>query len=161
MEESFFGKLKALVILYSPLIVVTLFSLFLSLGFMRAPHEFAYRFMGFFLVIFSLFKWIDIKGFMAAFAEYDLVSKFFKPYLIIYPALEFMIGYSYLQMDFLLICNILTIAIMGINGISVGKALINKKKINCACLGTSVKLPLTVVSIFESILMLTMAAMML
>jgi hypothetical protein len=49
---------------------------------------------------------------------------------------------------------------MTLNAISVINALIKKKTINCACLGTAIKLPLTVVSLFEILLMLIMATFM-
>src|SRR5690606_9542739 len=100
-------------------------------------------------------------GFVVAFKEYDVVSKVFYPYSFLYPFIEAVLGFGYLSMKLTLVWNCLTIAVMLFNAISVAKALAQKKKINCACLGTVIKLPLTQASLFESLLMLLMAIMML
>jgi hypothetical protein len=161
MEDSFFKKIQTIFFQYLPLIVITLFALLLALGHEGRSSDYVYRFMGFFLCTFSLFKWIDIKGFTQVFQEYDLLAKIFKPYMFIYPAAEFIVGYGYIQLELLYVCNILTIVLMLLNGISISHALVKRKKLQCACLGTVVKLPLSVISLFESLLMLVMAAWML
>ena len=152
--------LKEKFLTYLPLGVVTLFAVILALVFFEMKGAFLYLFMGFFLVIFSLFKWIDIQAFMSAFNEYDLISKKFKPYLWIFPSLELILGLNYLAGACLMIGNVLVVVMMGINAISIGKALYQKKKIFCACLGGAIKLPLSKVSLFETLVMLVMAAYM-
>ena len=54
---------------------------------------------------------------------------------------------------------ILTIIILSITTIGVTKTLINKTKINCACLGTTLKLPMTEATFIENAIMLIMAIM--
>jgi hypothetical protein len=154
------NQLKDWILTYMPLMVVTFFALLLSAVFFKNINDFIYLFMGFFLVIFSLFKWIDLQSFMQAFSLYDLVSKKFKAYLWIFPLLELVLGLNYLSQGFLLIGNSLVVVIMSINAISIGKAIYEKKKIFCACLGGAIKLPLSKVSLFETLVMLVMAAMM-
>ena len=146
---------------YYPLLVILLMSVLLALIFGENLEEITYRFMGFFLVFFSLFKWIDYKGFVVAFKEYDVTSKIFKPYPFLYPIIELVIGCGYLMLHFTAILNIATITIMFLNALSVAKAIAQKRQINCACLGTVIQLPLTTVSLFESLLMLLMAILML
>lgn len=146
---------------YLPLVIISLFSLILSASLMKTQQELSYRFMGFFLALFSLFKWIDIKGFMESFKQYDIVSKYLPSYLLIYPILELVLGILYVSLTLLTITNIVTILIMGMNGFSVIVALYQKKNLNCACLGTVLKLPLTFVSLFEIIFMTLMAFLML
>ena len=50
---------------------------------------------------------------------------------------------------------------MGIGSIGVMRALLNKKRIPCACLGAVVKLPMTTVTAIEDLGMVAMAAAML
>lgn len=146
---------------YLPLVIITLFSFVLSVSLMQNQKELLYRFMGFFLSIFSLFKWLDIKGFMDAFKQYDLISKYFPPYLIIYPIAELVLGLCYITLTFTLIANITTIIVMLLNAISIIKVLIQRKNLSCACLGSLLKLPLTYVSLFEILSMIIMAFYML
>lgn len=161
MDDHQLVKMKSIIKTYQPLIIVTLFSVIISLVLAKDGQELIYRFMGFFLIIFSLFKWIDFFGFVNAFKQYDVVSKLFKPYAYLYPAIEFILGLGYIKMQFLIICNIFTIIVMALLAISIGKAIAQKRKLSCACLGTAFNLPLTIVSLFEAVFMLFMAAIML
>lgn len=146
---------------YLPLVIITLFSFVLSVTLMQNQKELLYRFMGFFLSLFSLFKWLDIKGFMEAFKEYDLISKYFPPYLIVYPIVELVLGLCYISLTFTLIANMTTIILMSLNTVSIIKALWQRKKLSCACLGSLLKLPLSYVSLFEIVAMMAMAFYML
>lgn len=135
-------------------------SLLLALVFKTSKEEFAYFFMGFFLVIFSLFKFVDYPGFVRAFQQYDILTRLLNPYAYAYPFIELFLGIGFLSLHYLKILNVLTIIVMALNVISVGKALFEKRKINCACLGTVIQLPLTAVSLFEALFMIVMAVMM-
>jgi len=59
------------------------------------------------------------------------------------------------------IALIATIVILGITTIGVTKALLDKKTIQCACLGTALKLPMTKATFIENSIMLVMAVWML
>lgn len=161
MENQQLIKLRQKFKTYLPLIIITIFSIIMSLVLAKDSQEIVYRFMGFFLIIFSLFKWINYFGFIEAFKQYDIVSKFFKPYPYLYPLIELLLGLFYINMQLLILCNIVTIIVMAFLTISIGKAIAQKRSISCACLGTTIDLPLTVVSLFEAVLMLFMAAIML
>jgi hypothetical protein len=50
---------------------------------------------------------------------------------------------------------------LGITTIGVTKTLLDKKSIQCACLGTALKLPMTEATFIENTIMLVMAAIML
>jgi hypothetical protein len=50
-----------------------------------------------------------------------------------------------------------TIVILGITTFGVTKILMNKKNIQCACLGTALKLPMTEATLIENALMLSMS----
>ena len=51
--------------------------------------------------------------------------------------------------------------ILGITTVGVTKALLDKKGIRCACLGTALKLPMTEATFIENAIMLVMAGVML
>ena len=52
---------------------------------------------------------------------------------------------------------ILTIIVLGITSLGVTQTLLNKKSISCACLGTTLKLPMTEATFIENALMIIMA----
>ena len=54
-----------------------------------------------------------------------------------------------------------TIIILGITSVGVTKTLLNKRTINCACLGTTLKLPMTEATFIENAIMITMAIVLL
>ena len=56
---------------------------------------------------------------------------------------------------------IITIIILGITTIGVTKTLLDKKAIQCACLGTALKLPMTKATFIENTIMIVMAIIML
>ncbi|MES1224982.1 MAG: MauE/DoxX family redox-associated membrane protein [Bacteroidota bacterium] len=54
--------------------------------------------------------------------------------------------------------NTASIIVMGISSIGVIKSVINKQKIQCACLGAVFNLPMSTVTIIEDGLMIVMSA---
>lgn len=116
-----------------------------------------YIMAGFFLS-FSLLKFIDIHGFAEGFATYDLLAKKFRPYGLIYPYLELSLGLSYLLNFQPLLTNLATIIIMGLASIGVATALSSQRQLQCACLGTVLKVPLSKVTLIEDLVMVAMAA---
>ncbi len=64
------------------------------------------NFMGGFFIVFSFFKFLDLKGFSDAYRTYDVVAKTFPLYGWIYPFLELALGVAYLGSNFLRINHI-------------------------------------------------------
>ncbi len=123
--------------------------------------NFMIDFMGLFFVVFSFFKFLDYKGFPSAFAQYDPLAKRSVLYAKTYPFIETFLGLMLLfrwQLNFALIATIL---ILSITNIGVIYTLFDKNKINCACLGTALKLPMTEATLIENVIMLVMAVAML
>lgn len=118
------------------------------------------QFMAGFFITFSFFKLLDIKGFVLAFSGYDLIAKHFKPYGWIYPFLELALGILFLSEKLLTIASLVTIFIMGVGAIGVIRVLFKKNKIQCACLGTVLNLPMTKITLIENSLMVIMALIM-
>mgnify|MGYP001368669637 FL=1 len=53
--------------------------------------------------------------------------------------------------------SLITLFILGITTIGVTKSLFNKNQIECACLGTSMKLPMTEATLIENLIMILMS----
>ena len=114
-------------------------------------------FMGLFYIIFSFFKILDIKGFSISFRMYDPLAKKVPFYGIVYPFIEILLGIMFLTRIEVQLAIILTIIVLGITTIGVTQTLLNKKSISCACLGTTLKLPMTEATFIENALMIIMA----
>ena len=118
-------------------------------------------FMGLFYIIFSFFKILDIKGFSTSFKMYDPLAKKITTYGYIYPFIEILLGLMFLTRIEVNIALLITIIILGITSVGVTKTLLNKRTINCACLGTTLKLPMTEATFIENAIMITMAIVLL
>ena len=114
-------------------------------------------FMGLFYIIFSFFKILDIKGFSISFRMYDPLAKKVPFYGIVYPFIEILLGIMFLTRIEVQLAIILTIIVLGITTIGVTQTLLNKKSIKCACLGTTLNLPMTEATFIENALMIIMA----
>lgn len=118
-------------------------------------------FMGLFYIVFSFFKMLDLKGFPDSFAMYDPLAKKSKIYAWAYPFIETALGLMLLMRFEVTLALIFTLIILGITTVGVTKTLLNKKSIQCACLGTALKLPMTEATFIENSIMIVMAALML
>ena len=154
------SKLKQLF----PLILIFVYLIFGSLLIQKDSFDinnFMIDFMGLFFVVFSFFKFLDYKGFPKAFAQYDPLAKRSVLYAKIYPFVETLLGLMLLlrwQLNFVFIT---TITILTITTFGVVYSLFDKNEINCACLGTALKLPMTEATLIENVIMLVMAITML
>ncbi len=118
-------------------------------------------FMAGFFIVFSFFKLLNVKAFAIAYQGYDIVAKKWFGYGLIYPFIELSLGIAYF-IDFNpLITNAATFIFMSIGTIGVIQSIVNKNSIQCACLGTVFDLPMSKVTIFENLLMIIMALVML
>ena len=118
-------------------------------------------FMGLFYIVFSFFKFLDLKGFPELFRMYDPLAKRVPIYGWIYPFIELGLGLLFLMRFQVTAALIITILILGITTIGVTRILLDKKSIQCACLGTALKLPMTKATFIENAIMLIMAVVML
>jgi hypothetical protein len=118
-------------------------------------------FMAGFFLVFSFFKLLDIQAFATAYARYDLLAMRWPSWGLIYPFLELALGVAYLTNFNPQLTYWLTIGIMGFSAIGVIQAVANNTQIQCACLGTVFKLPMSTVTIIEDVGMVVMAAAML
>ncbi len=117
-------------------------------------------FMGGFFVVFSFFKLLDLKGFAYSFSTYDPIAGKWLGYGYIYPFIELALGIAYFMGINLVITNSISLIIVSIGALGVAKTLLDKKRIQCACLGTVFNLPMTKVTLTENSIMILMATIM-
>ena len=120
-----------------------------------------YDFMGLFFIVFSFFKFLDYKNFPSTFKMYDPIAKVIPLYGWIYPFIESMLGLAFLMREQLYIALIISLIILVTTTAGVVRTLIRKESIQCACLGTALKLPMTTATIIENSIMLFMTIWML
>jgi copper chaperone CopZ len=154
---------------YSPLLLIVAYilggSLLVQVGMgglasISAMDTMRYFMAGFFLV-FSFFKLLDIKAFADAYAGYDLLARRWRGWGLLYPFVELGLGIAYLAHFNPQLTHWVTILVMGFSAIGVIRAVASKTQIQCACLGTVFKLPMSTVTIVEDVGMVAMAAVML
>lgn len=151
---------------YQPLFLVVAYVTGLA-GFAQSQQPtwlwngFMTYFMGFFFLGFAFFKLLNIAKFADAFATYDIVAKRSRAYGLAYPWIEVGLGLLFISGTWLEAANILTVVVMSIGLIGVVAAVRKKQAIQCACLGTAFNLPMSVVTIIENGVMITMALIML
>ena len=143
-----------------PLLLIFIYILTASIG-MNLPRidssELMLDFMGLFYIIFSFFKFLDYKNFPASFAMYDPIAMRLSYYGWSYPFIETTLGILILFRIEILLTMIITITMLGITTIGVTKTLLQGKNIQCACLGTTLKLPMTKATFIENSAMIIMA----
>ncbi len=118
------------------------------------------NFMGGFFVVFSLFKLLNLSGFAEAYATYDIIASRSRTYGLSYPFIELLLGIAFFTGFAPLATNIATLILMSIGSVGVLQALRTKRKFQCACLGTALKLPMTKVTLVEDVTMGLMAFIM-
>jgi copper chaperone CopZ len=124
-------------------------------------HDTMRYFMAGFFIVFSFFKLLDIHAFANAYAGYDLLAARWHGWGLVYPFVELALGLAYLTHYNPPLTNWLTVIVMGFSAIGVVRAVLTKSQIQCACLGTVFKLPMSTVTIVEDVGMVLMAAAML
>jgi hypothetical protein len=118
-------------------------------------------FMAGFFLVFSFFKLLNLRGFAKAYQTYDPVAKKVPLYGYLYPGIELILGLGYLVQIYPLVINLITFIVMGISSVGVLASLAQKKTIQCACLGTFFDLPMSKLTLFEDLLMMGMAGIVL
>ena len=114
-------------------------------------------FMAGFFLTFSFFKLLDLRGFAGSYAMYDIIARKFGAWGFIYAFVELGLGIAYATGLQPLLINIVTLIVMSISIIGVLRAVFNKRKIQCACLGSVFKLPMSTITIIEDALMIVMS----
>lgn len=119
------------------------------------------HFMAGFFLVFSFFKLLNLKGFAESYAMYDIVAKKWNKWGYIYALTELALGLAYLTGFNSIATNTVAFIVMTVSIFGVLQAVINNRKIKCACLGDVFNLPMSTITIIEDSLMIAMSAIML
>ena len=141
--------------LFLILFYITISSVIMSWN--KTLDDFMMDFMGLFFIVFSFFKFLDYKNFPRSFSMYDPIAKNSQLYGWIYPFIETFLGIMFLFRIQIFLSLVSTIIFLGVTTIGVVKVLTNKEEIQCACLGTAIKLPMTIATLIENGIMIIMA----
>jgi copper chaperone CopZ len=152
----------------------SLFPLFLIVGYIAGTvavfiftadypswHEAMRFFMAGFFLAFSFFKFLDLHGFAETYRTYDIAAQAWPTWGFIYPFAELGVGISYLADLAPVGTSLATLVLMLTGAVGVFRSLLNKTAIRCACLGTTLNLPMTTITLVEDLGMAAMAALML
>lgn len=148
---------------YVPLLALVAVSVLVAAAVYRSygpgmnPVRAMHAFMGFFLVVFALLKLFDLGGFADGFQMYDLLAKRSRAYALLYPFLELGLGLAYLAFLRPDAVYLATFTLLGFGAIGVIIALRKGLDVRCACMGTTLKVPLSTVALVEDLAMAAMA----
>ena len=118
-------------------------------------------FMGGFFIAFSFFKMLDVAAFANSYSMYDVVAQRWRGWGYAYPFVELTLGIAYFTHFAPVWTNAITLVVMSVSIIGVIQSRLNKRQIQCACLGTVFQLPMSSVTIIEDGVMIGMSALML
>jgi copper chaperone CopZ len=156
--KSWFATYKPILLIFFYITLVTGLVQVANHHFM--PMQWMQHYMAGFFLVFSFFKMLNLKGFAESYKMYDVVAKKFPAWGYIYAFTELGLGIAYLTYLNPLITNTITFIVMSFSIIGVLQSVLNKKKIQCACLGAVFNLPMSTVTIIEDALMIAMSGIM-
>jgi len=157
--KSWFATYKPLLLIFAYITVIAAIASFYN-GTIHAM-DFMQIFMAGFFLTFSFFKMLNLSGFAESYVMYDIIAKRVPAWAYLYAFIELALGIAYAINFNPFITNLTTLIVMSVSIIGVLQSVLNKKKIQCACLGAVFNLPMSTVTIIEDALMIAMSATML
>lgn len=156
--KSWLETYKPILLIFAYITSITLLVQFTNHHFM--PMQWMQHFMAGFFLTFSFFKLLNLSGFAESYAMYDVIAKRIPAWGYVYAFTELVLGIAYLINFNPLVTNAITFLVMSVSIIGVLQSVLNKKKIQCACLGAVFNLPMSTVTIIEDALMIAMSGAM-
>lgn len=157
--KSWFETYKPILLIFAYITSITLLVQFNNHHFMAM--QWMQHFMAGFFLTFSFFKMLNLSGFAESYVMYDVIAKRIPAWAYLYAFIELALGIAYAINFNPLITNTTTFIVMSVSIIGVLQSVLNKKKIQCACLGAVFNLPMSTVTIIEDALMIAMSGIML
>jgi copper chaperone CopZ len=124
-------------------------------------HTWMPHFMAGFFLVFSFFKLLNLKGFAESYSSYDIIAKKWQGWGYVYAFIELGLGIAYLIHFNPVLTHAVTFIVMGVSIVGVWQSVLNKRRIQCACLGAVFNLPMSTITIVEDALMIGMSGAML
>ena len=164
-EENIFSKIieyffsKKTLLLALSLVLISSLSLHIGEDNFEL-NEWMVSYMGIFFLLFSFLKLIDVKGFSGSFKKYDLISKIIPSFAITYPFIELFLALTFLSGYFLITSYIMTLLFMTSQFFGVFISLQKKEVIKCACMGSSINIDISTLTLIENLVMILMSSYM-
>lgn len=153
---------------YVPVIVVGAVALGLALAFVQVRGTagsfvaLVEAFIAMAMVLLGMLKLQNLQGFATGFVQYDLLARRYVPYAGLYAFLETGAGLLMLAGIGVWLAAPLVLVASSIGAVSVFKAVyLEKRDLNCACVGGGSRVPLGFISLTENLLMMAMSVWML
>ena len=146
---------KPIYLIFGYLTAATILIQFTGNGFNL--HEWFRHFMAGFFLVFSFFKLLDINVFASSYSSYDIIAKRIYAYGYVYPFIELALGLGFLIPQWHTVVNASALIVMSVSIVGVIQSMMQKRTIQCACLGAVFKLPLSKITLFEDGLMIVMS----
>jgi copper chaperone CopZ len=134
---------------YKPILLIFTYISIVSFLVASDFMTFMRYFMAGFFLVFSFFKMLNLSGFVESYKMYDVVAKRFPAWGYLYAFTELGLGMAYLLNVAPKIVCIITVVVMSVSIVGVLQSVLNKKKIQCACLGAVFNLPMSAVTIYR------------
>ncbi len=164
-EENIFSKIieyfssKKTLLLALSLVLISSLSLHIGEDNFEL-NEWMVSYMGIFFLLFSFLKLVDVKGFSGSFKKYDLISKIIPSFAITYPFIELFLAITFLSGYFLITSYIMTLLFMTSQFFGVFISLQKKEVIKCACMGSSINIDISTLTLIENLVMILMSSYM-
>jgi copper chaperone CopZ len=164
-KENLFSKLCAHFNSKKPIFLGLLIVTISSLSLQTSHESFTLNnwfmsYMGVFFMLFSFLKLLNVQGFSRTFSRYDYLAKTIPGFAICYPFLELFLGIAFLTQTMLIVAGIITLIVMISQSIGISTVLRANQTIQCACLGSSINLPISYLTLFENLVMILMSSYM-
>lgn len=156
--KSWFTSYRPILLIFLYILTATLIIQFLNGGF--DIRVWMRHFMAGFFLVFSFFKFLDLSGFADSYMTYDIIANKWRGWAYVYAFIELGLGLAYLSNCCPLATNLIAFLVMSVSIIGVLRSVLNKQKIQCACLGAVFDLPMSTVTIIEDALMILMSGYM-
>jgi cation transport ATPase len=158
-EKSWLKTYRPVLLVFGYILGITLFIEYSSVyadGMRWMNH-----FMAGFFLVFSFFKLLNLESFADSYAMYDVVAGRWHAWGYVYAFLELALGLALLTGFSPIITNAVTLVIMSVSIVGVLQSVLNKRKIQCACLGAVFNLPMSTITILEDAAMIAMSGIVL
>lgn len=152
---------------YQPVVAVFAVTLLMAMAVCHAMQgqwsveRFLELFVAFSMCVLGILKLRDLQAFATDFVQYDLIARQYVPYAYLYAVVETGAGILMIAELVVWLAAPAAFIVSFVSAVSVIKAVyLEKRELNCACVGGGSSVPLGAVSLTENLMMMAMAVWM-
>jgi copper chaperone CopZ len=153
--KPWFETYKPILLIFAYILAVAIIAGGVQTGF--DPALAMRVFMAGFFLVFSFFKLLNLEGFADSYSMYDVIAKKIRSWAYVYAFIELGLGLAFALNIYPVYTNAIAFVVMAISIVGVLQSVLNKRVIQCACLGSVFNLPMSTVTIIEDALMIVMS----